>query len=356
MASADRLVWDTTTVLEALGAADVALWVWEPDRDRLRLSGASRALGLGPLAPEAASAAVRALVLPQDRAAVEDILRVREPGSEIAARLRMRGAEPCLWRGVWLEEGLRAAGVVAREMRFTASERDALTGLLDRRSFILRAREMLTAPGGFELAVADLNRLRQLCNETGTLLIYDEIQCGLGRTGKLFAYEWASDAAPDIVCLAKALGDGFPVGACVASAKAAKGMTVGSHGSTYGGNPLAMAVGLASLEELTKPETLANVREITGYFAQQLSGLKDRFPEVIDDIRGKGLLIGLKLKTPNREFMALARDQKLLIAGGGDNCVRLLPSLLLTREEAREAVEKLERACEAARAAAPAAA
>jgi c-di-GMP-specific phosphodiesterase len=167
MPSADRLVWDATTVLEALGAADVALWVWEPERDRLRLSGASKALGLGPLAPEAASAAVRALVLPQDRAAVEDMLRVREPGCEVAARLRMRGAEPCLWRGVWLEEGLRAAGVVAREMRFTASERDALTGLLDRRSFILRAREKLGHPGGHELVVADLNRLRRLNEALG---------------------------------------------------------------------------------------------------------------------------------------------------------------------------------------------
>jgi c-di-GMP-specific phosphodiesterase len=167
MPPADRLVWDATTVLEALGAADVALWLWEPERDRLRLSGASRALGLGPLAPEAASAAVRALVLPQDRAAVEEMLRVREPGSEIAARVRMRGAEPCLWRGVWLEEGLRAAGVVAREMRFTASERDALTGLLDRRSFIVRAREKLSQPGSFELVVADLNRLRRLNEALG---------------------------------------------------------------------------------------------------------------------------------------------------------------------------------------------
>src|ERR1700722_14937941 len=155
MAPADRLVWDATTVLEALGAADAALWVWEPERDRLRLSGASRALGLGPLAPEAASSAVRALVLPQDRAAAEDMLKVREPGTEVSARLRMRGAEACLWRGIWLEEGLRAAGVVAREMRFSASERDPLTGLLDRRSFILRARERLAQTGGFELVVAD---------------------------------------------------------------------------------------------------------------------------------------------------------------------------------------------------------
>jgi c-di-GMP-specific phosphodiesterase len=167
MASADRLVWDATTVLEALGAADAALWVWEPERDRLRLSGASRALGLGPLAPEAAAAALRALVLPQDRAAAEDMLRVREPGCEISARLRMRGAEACLWRGVWLEEGLRAAGVVARETRFTASERDALTGLLDRRSFLLRAREKLGRPVAYELVVADLNRLRRLNEALG---------------------------------------------------------------------------------------------------------------------------------------------------------------------------------------------
>jgi acetylornithine/N-succinyldiaminopimelate aminotransferase len=203
--------------------------------------------------------------------------------------------------------------------------------------------------GARALSEADLLRLRELCTATGTLLIYDEVQCGLGRTGKLFAHEWAKDAGPDIMCVAKALGDGFPVGACLATADAAKGMTVGSHGSTYGGNPLAMAVGLASLEELSKAETLANVRDIAGYFAQQLSGLKDRFPDVIAEVRGKGLLIGLKLLTNNREFMALARDEKLLIAGGGDNCVRLLPSLLITREEAREAVEKLERACEAAR-------
>jgi acetylornithine/N-succinyldiaminopimelate aminotransferase len=204
--------------------------------------------------------------------------------------------------------------------------------------------------GARALPEADLTRLRQLCDARGVLLIYDEIQCGLGRTGKLFAHEWAADARPDIMCLAKALGDGFPVGACLATAEAAKGMTIGSHGSTYGGNPLAMAVGLAALKELTDPATLENVRDIAGYFAQQLSGLRDRYPDVVAEVRGKGLLIGLKLVTNNRDFMALARDQKLLIAGGGDNCVRLLPSLLLTREEAREAMEKLDRACEAARA------
>jgi len=201
--------------------------------------------------------------------------------------------------------------------------------------------------GARALPDADLTRLRALCREHGVLLIYDEIQCGLGRTGKLFAHEWAADAAPDIMCVAKALGDGFPVGACLATAEAAAGMTVGSHGSTYGGNPLAMAVGLAAFEELNRPETLDNVREIAGYFSQQLAGLRDRFPEVVAEIRGKGLLIGLRLIPNNREFMAAAREHRLLIAGGGDNCVRLLPSLLITREEAREAIEKLELTCEA---------
>ena len=199
------------------------------------------------------------------------------------------------------------------------------------------------------LTEAQLMELRDVCTENGALLIFDEIQCGLGRTGRLFAHDWAEGSAPDIMCVAKALGGGFPVGACLATAEAAKGMVVGAHGSTYGGNPLAMAVGIAAFDEIAKEETLAHVREVAGYLNQQLSGLRDRYPDVVLDIRGKGLLIGLKLATPNRDFMALARDEKLLIAGGGDNCVRLLPALVITLDEAREAVEKLERACASAR-------
>ncbi len=200
-----------------------------------------------------------------------------------------------------------------------------------------------------------LTGLRALSREHGVLLIYDEVQSGMGRTGRLFAHEWAEDAAPDIMAVAKALGGGFPVGACLVSAEAAKGMTVGVHGSTFGGNPLAMAVGLAAFDEISKPETLANVRDVAGYFNQQLTGLKDRFPDIIVDVRGKGFLIGLKLVPVNRDFMAMAREHRLLVAGGGDNCVRLLPSLLLTVEEAREVVEKLEKTCETARAKAAAA-
>jgi acetylornithine/N-succinyldiaminopimelate aminotransferase len=127
-------------------------------------------------------------------------------------------------------------------------------------------------------------------------------------------------------------------------------MTVGVHGSTFGGNPLAMAVGKAAFDTINTPEILDNVNHVAGYCTQQLNGLKDRFPDVIVDIRGKGFLIGIKLIPNNREFMVLARDEKLLVAGGGDNCVRLLPPLNLTVEEASEAIAKLEKACEAARA------
>jgi acetylornithine/N-succinyldiaminopimelate aminotransferase len=194
-----------------------------------------------------------------------------------------------------------------------------------------------------------LRAMRKLCDEHGVLLMFDEIQCGLGRTGKLYAYEYAG-VEPDVMMIAKALGGGFPVGACLATAEAAKGMVVGTHGSTYGGNPLAMAVALEAVGELVKPELLDNVNRIAGYFNQQLEGLKARFPDVVVDIRGRGLLIGVKLATNNRTFMQLARDNRLLIAGGGDNCVRLLPPLIMTEAEAREAIEKLERTCEAARA------
>lgn len=204
--------------------------------------------------------------------------------------------------------------------------------------------------GARAMTEAQLDELRQLTRDNGVLLIYDEVQCGMGRTGKLFAYEWANDAAPDIMCVAKALGGGFPVGACLATAAAAKGMTVGVHGSTFGGNPLAMAVGKAAFDVINTPEILDNVKSVAGYFVQQLNGLKDRFPDVIVDIRGKGFLIGIKLIPNNRDFMVLARDEKLLVAGGGDNCVRLLPPLNLTVEEASEAIAKLEKACKAARA------
>ena len=197
-----------------------------------------------------------------------------------------------------------------------------------------------------------LRGLRELCDAHGVLLIYDEVQCGLGRTGRLFAHEWAGEGAarPDIMCLAKMLGNGFPVGVCLATAEAAKGMTVGAHGSTYGGNPVAMAVASACVELLSDPGMLEHVRDVSGYFTQQLEGLRSRYPDVVVDVRGKGLLIGVKLVPNNRAFMGWARDAGLLLAGGGDNCVRLLPPLVITQDEAREAIGKLEQCCERARA------
>ncbi len=194
-----------------------------------------------------------------------------------------------------------------------------------------------------------LRGLRELCDEYGVLIIFDEVQCGMGRTGKLWAHEWGG-MTPDIMAIAKALGGGFPIGACLATNHAATGMVVGVHGSTFGGNPLAMAVGAAAFAEISKPETLAHVNEIAGYLKQQLHGLKERFPDVIVEVRGKGLLMGMKLVPNNREFMGWARDEAhLLVAGGGDNLVRILPPLNFTLDEAREAIERLEKTCEFAR-------
>jgi c-di-GMP-specific phosphodiesterase len=163
----DRFLWDATVTLEALGAAEVVLWNWEPERDRLHLTGAARSLGLSPLLPECSSAAVMALALPQDRALVEEILKTQPPGAEISARVRMRGAQTCVWRGVWLEDGVRAAGVVVPETKFAASEQDNLTGLLDRRSFVARARDQLQTAGHYTLVVGDLDRLRRLNEALG---------------------------------------------------------------------------------------------------------------------------------------------------------------------------------------------
>ncbi|HEY3813441.1 MAG TPA: bifunctional diguanylate cyclase/phosphodiesterase [Caulobacteraceae bacterium] len=161
------LAWDPTTALEALAAAGVALWTWTPSQDCLRLTGATRSLGLGPLAPECTGAAFAALALPQDRALAEALITPREEGEEVVVRLRMRNSETCLWRGVWLEDGLRAAGVAALETKFAGSDTDKLTGLLDRKAFIVRARETLATAGEFELVVADLDRLRRLNEALG---------------------------------------------------------------------------------------------------------------------------------------------------------------------------------------------
>ena len=194
-----------------------------------------------------------------------------------------------------------------------------------------------------------LKRVRELCTKHGVLLIYDEVQSGMGRTGKLFAHQWFEGVEPDIMAIAKALGGGFPIGAFLATREAAKGMVAGVHGSTFGGNPLAMAVGIAAFDEIAKPETLANVEAVSTLLKTELQALAARNPDIVSEIRGKGLLIGLKLIPNNREFMGIARDHGLLVAGGGENCVRLLPSLLLSEAEAMDAVSRIELACATAR-------
>lgn len=191
-----------------------------------------------------------------------------------------------------------------------------------------------------------LRELRALCDEHGLLLIFDEIQTGVGRTGKFFAHELAG-VTPDIMSIAKGIGGGFPMGACLATEEAAAGMTLGSHGTTFGGNPLAMAVGNAVLDVVLAPGFIETVAQTGLRLRQSLAQLKDQHPEVIAEIRGEGLMLGLKLHTPNMDFVAEARAQGLLVVGAGDNVVRLLPPLIIGETEVKEAVARLDRAAQA---------
>lgn len=189
-----------------------------------------------------------------------------------------------------------------------------------------------------------LRGLRELCDQHGILLVLDEVQTGMGRTGKLFAYEWAG-IEPDILGTAKGIGGGFPLGAVLATAEAAKGMTAGTHGSTFGGNPLAMAVGNAVLDIILAPGFLERVRDNGLLMKQRLAELKDKHPSVIAEIRGEGLLIGLRCVAPQADVIAAARDEGLLTAAAGENVVRLLPPLIIGEAEISEAFNKLDAAC-----------
>ena len=191
---------------------------------------------------------------------------------------------------------------------------------------------------------AFLRALRQLCDRNGLLLIFDEVQTGVGRTGELFAYQ-ISGVEPDIMTLAKALGGGFPVGAVLATTEAAKGMTPGTHGSTFGGNPLAMAVANAVLDVVTADGFLDRVKQNALLFKQRLAELKDRHAAVISEVRGEGLLIGLRMVPPVSEMVEELRAEKMLAPAAGDNVVRLLPPLIIGEEEISEAIARIDRAC-----------
>jgi acetylornithine/N-succinyldiaminopimelate aminotransferase len=191
-----------------------------------------------------------------------------------------------------------------------------------------------------------LRGLRELCNEHGLLLIFDEVQTGVGRSGTFFAHE-RSGVTPDIMAIAKGIGGGFPVGACLATREAGKGMTAGVHGTTFGGNPLAMAVGNAVLDVILAPGFLEQVEKISLLMKQRLAEMKDRHPGVIAEVRGTGLLLGLKTRVVNTDLVAALRDEKMLSVGAGDNVVRFLPPLIIDEAIVSEAMTRLDKACTA---------
>lgn len=187
-----------------------------------------------------------------------------------------------------------------------------------------------------------LKGLRDLCDEHGILMILDEVQCGVGRTGKLFAHEWAG-ITPDIMMVAKGIGGGFPLGAVLATENAASGMTAGTHGSTYGGNPLGCAVGCAVMDIVTDPEFLAEVNRKASLLRQKLEGLIASHPDVFESVRGTGLMLGLKCKVAPGDFVAAGYAQEVITVPAADNVVRLLPPLTITDDEIAEAVARLDR-------------
>jgi acetylornithine/N-succinyldiaminopimelate aminotransferase len=189
-----------------------------------------------------------------------------------------------------------------------------------------------------------LRALRELCDEHGLLLIFDEVQSGMGRTGELFAYQ-RTGVTPDIMSLAKALGGGFPVGACLATQEAAKGMTAGTHGSTFGGNPLAMSAANATLDVMLAPGFFDHVKRVGLLLKQRLAEIQDRYPALIAEVRGEGLLVGLRALVPAGELVDALRGEKMLAVGAGDNVVRLLPPLIVSEQEIAEGVARLDRAC-----------
>lgn len=205
--------------------------------------------------------------------------------------------------------------------------------------------EPVQGEGGVRSAPpAFFKALRQLCDEHGLLLAFDEVQTGMGRTGELFAYQWTG-VTPDVMALAKALGGGFPIGACLATADAAAGMTAGTHGSTFGGNPLAIAAAGAVLDVMQAPGFFDHVKRMSLLLKQKLASVVDRFPAILSDVRGEGLLVGVKAVIPSGDLVAALRGEKLLTVGAGDNVVRFLPPLIATEADITEGVTRLERAC-----------
>ena len=205
--------------------------------------------------------------------------------------------------------------------------------------------EPIQGEGGVrEVPLFCLEAIRKLCDEHEVLLIFDEVQCGMGRTGKMFAYQW-SNIEPDIMTIAKAIGNGFPIGACLTSKKVGDAMDFGSHGSTFGGNPLACSVGNAVLDLMTSPSFFNEVIGVSKKLLSDLNKVADDYPKVIEGIRGKGFILGLKCNINNEDFVKQARKNFILTVKASDNVVRLLPPINLSNSECDEAVDKIRSAC-----------
>lgn len=222
---------------------------------------------------------------------------------------------------------------------------DALAAAIDETTAAV-ILEPVQGEGGIRpMDDADLRAIRTLCDEAGILLILDEVQCGVGRTGKLFAHEWAG-VAPDIMMVAKGIGGGFPLGAVLATENAASGMTTGTHGSTYGGNPLACAVGNAVMDEVATPEFLEDVNRRAGLLRQKLEGLVAANPEVFEGVRGAGLMLGLKCKVSCMDVVNAGYESLVVTVPAADNVVRLLPPLNISDDEITEAVTRIDAAAQ----------
>ena len=224
-------------------------------------------------------------------------------------------------------------------------DHDGLKKAINKNTAAIMVESILGEGGIKVIPVECLVGLRKICDENDLLLILDEVQCGIGRTGKFFAFEW-SGIEPDIVPIAKGIGGGFPIGACLVNKKAGSGMKPGSHGSTFGGNPLAMSIGNAVLDIIFEKNFLDNVIFHGNYFEEQLIKIKKKFPHVIEDVRGKGLLKGIKLKVENLKFINQLFDKKLLVVKASENVVRLLPPLIVNKSEIDEAISIIDKVCE----------
>lgn len=220
---------------------------------------------------------------------------------------------------------------------------EALTAAISERTAAVMLEPVQGEGGIRPLPDADLRLIRELCDQTGALLILDEVQSGMGRTGKLFAHEYAG-ITPDIMMVAKGIGGGFPLGAVVATEKAAAGMVAGTHGSTYGGNPLACAVGARVMEIVATPEFLAEVNRKAALFRQRLEGLVAGHPEIFEAVRGQGLMLGLKCRLAPGDLVKAGYAEHVLTVAAADNTLRLLPPLTISDEEIAEAVARLDRA------------